>query len=189
MKIKILFTDVWVLELMCQYWDDSKDELMTMKKLTLRGNMERNAATCWSKHKTNFSGLEEGMCEGGTKTSIDTRECRVRGSGRDFHHGWQVDDACVSVCVSVDEIKESWLFRGLVNIMAKQNDTLNLCLGTKLAMTSVCFVHVLLLLLAMLFVLLSFLSIAAFVLFVCCYACYWKCLLGFVWSLPSWLFE
>lgn len=83
---------------------------------------------------------KKGMCEGGTKTSINTRECRVRGSGRDFHR----DGACVSVGVSVDEIKVSLLLRGLIIIMTVQNDTFHLCLGTKLAMTSVALLLVLL---------------------------------------------
>lgn len=78
--------------------------------------------------------------------------------------GW-CGGVSVSVCACVDEIKVSLLFQGLVNIMTKQNDTFNLCLRTKLAMTVVCIVYCFFWL-ASLLSSLSIPSIAALVLFV-----------------------
>lgn len=115
----------------------------------------------------NIGFLEQGMCEGGTKTAINTRECRVRGCGREIHRDGRLVRGCecVCVCACVDEIKVSLLFQGLVNIMTKQNDTFNLCLRTKLAMTVVCIVYCFFWLASLLSAL-SIPSIAALVLFV-----------------------
>lgn len=114
-----------------------------MKNIKLRGNKEKNAAACWSKHKTNYSGLEKGNVRGRNKNFYQYPRVQSPWERKRFPPGWKVG-ACVSVGVSVDEIKVSLLLRGLIIIMTVQNDTFNLCLGTKLAMTSVALLLVLL---------------------------------------------
>lgn len=57
---------------------------MRMKNIKLKGNKKEMLLLVDQNTK-----LEKGMCEGEgggvSKTAIYTRECRVRGSGRDIH--------------------------------------------------------------------------------------------------------
>lgn len=113
---------------MCQWWDDDDDdesELMRMNNINLRGNKGRNAAACWSKNKNDIFGIgTKGMCEEGTKTSINTRECRVRASGRESTGMEGRLMRALVVCVSVDELKVSLLFLR-VDKLKWQNKTIH----------------------------------------------------------------
>lgn len=160
----------------CLWWVEYERVDGNEEYMKLRGNekemllfVDQN-----TKHSGFFlfgPGLEKGMCEGGTKTAINTRECRVRGSAEEKSTGMESWCGGVRVYVCVNEIKVS-LLSLRVGKHNDKNKTVHLICGFENKVGYDCGLFCYFFFwLASLLIALSRLSIAALLLFVCCYGC------------------